>query len=133
MIRFRDYTLYRDGVALLANLNAEFDTPGIHAILGPSGCGKSTLLKVITRLIETRPLVRDGQSGWSATGSVEVFGQPVATWDPIVLRRKVGLILQKPWFPPVSIEEAVIGPLVAVQGCSRRSARSKARETLVRV
>jgi len=129
MIRFRNYSLYRDGIPLFVDLDIELNERGILAMLGPSGCGKSTLLKIATRLLEPKPY-RTGTSGWSAAGSVEVFGRPVQDWNATQLRRTVGLTLQKPWFPPVSVEDAVVRPLTDVRRVGQTRARAKARDVL---
>jgi len=129
MIRFKNYTLYRDGHPLLSDVDVTLNDLGILAILGPSGCGKSTLLKIATRLIEPKPH-RDRVRGWSATGTIEVLGRPLAEWNATELRRMVGLTLQKPWFPETSVEQSVVGPLIAVRGLSPARARERARQVI---
>ena len=74
----------------------------VTAIIGPSGCGKSTLLRAINRMNDTIPSCR-------TTGQLLVDGQDVygAKVDPVLLRRKVGLIFQKPNPFPKSVYDNV--------------------------
>jgi len=70
----------------------------VTAIIGPSGCGKSTFLRAIDRMNDTIP-------GCRTVGILEVEGEDVYApdVDPVLLRRKVGLIFQKPNPFPKSI------------------------------
>jgi len=74
----------------------------ITAIIGPSGCGKSTLLRSFNRLLETT-------EGVSVTGRVFVNGENI--YDPkvdvIAVRKKMGLLSQKPYPLPMSIYDNV--------------------------
>lgn len=79
--------------------------PGlITAIIGPSGCGKSTMIRCINRMHEVI-------NGAHATGSVLVDGEDIyaATADPIRIRRRIGMVFQKPNpFPTKTVYENVI-------------------------
>ena len=75
----------------------------VTAIIGPSGCGKSTLLRGLNRLHETVP-------GARATGRVLLEGLDVygPTVDPMVVRRRIGMVFQQPNpLPSRSIEQNV--------------------------
>jgi phosphate transport system ATP-binding protein len=63
----------------------------VTALIGPSGCGKSTLLRAINRMHDKTP-------GTRAEGSMTIDGQPVygPEVDPIMLRRRVGMVFQRP-------------------------------------
>ncbi len=74
----------------------------ITAIIGPSGCGKSTLLRAINRMNDTIPTSRT--EGQMFVGGRDVYNGGV---DPVVLRRKVGLIFQQPNPFPKSIYDNV--------------------------
>ena len=78
----------------------------VTAIIGPSGCGKSTLLRAINRMNDTIPSCR-------TTGQLLVDGQDVygPRVDPVLLRRKVGLIFQKPNPFPKSVFDNVAFPV----------------------
>ena len=74
----------------------------ITAIMGPSGCGKSTLLRAINRMHELYP---DTHS----KGSVFLSEQDIYKLNPMLLRRKIGMVFQRPNpFPTMSIYDNVI-------------------------
>ncbi|MCL2741958.1 MAG: phosphate ABC transporter ATP-binding protein, partial [Oscillospiraceae bacterium] len=78
----------------------------ITAIIGPSGCGKSSLLRIFNRMNDLIP-------GASLTGEVRLDGEPIygRHVDVADLRRKVGMVFQKPNVFPMSIRDNVIvGP-----------------------
>ena len=79
----------------------------VHALIGPSGCGKSTFLRTLNRMHE----LVDG--GW-ITGQVLLDGEDIYApgVNPMQLRRKVGMVFQKPTpFPTMSIYENVAAGL----------------------
>ena len=72
----------------------------VTAIIGPSGCGKSTFLRCLNRLHE----VAHG----TMTGEIELGGQSIFDYDPVLLRRRVGMVFQKPNpFPTMSVFDNV--------------------------
>jgi phosphate transport system ATP-binding protein len=80
----------------------------VLAVIGPSGCGKSTFLRALNRMHDLVPAAR-------VTGRVLVDGQDLYTRevDPVLLRRRVGMVFQRPNpFPTMSIEENVAAGLV---------------------
>jgi phosphate transport system ATP-binding protein len=75
----------------------------VHALIGPSGCGKSTFLRALNRLHEL------SEGGW-ITGRVLLDGQDIYARgvNPMQLRRKVGMVFQKPTpFPTMSVFDNV--------------------------
>jgi phosphate transport system ATP-binding protein len=77
----------------------------VTAVIGPSGCGKSTLIRCVNRMHEAVP-------GARARGRVTVAGQDVYAHDPVVVRRRVGMVFQKPNpFPTMSIFDNVAAGL----------------------
>ncbi|MGC8607817.1 MAG: phosphate ABC transporter ATP-binding protein [Vulcanisaeta sp.] len=79
----------------------------VFAIMGPSGSGKSTLLKTINRIIELYKGVR-------VEGKVTLDGEDIFSMDPVVLRRRVGMVFQQPNpFPHMSIYDNIAYPLRA--------------------
>jgi len=79
----------------------------VTAIIGPSGCGKSTFIRCINRMHELVDIAR-------FEGSVELDDKNVydGSVDPVLLRRKVGMVFQKPNpFPTMSIRENVLAGL----------------------
>jgi putative ABC transport system ATP-binding protein len=72
-------------VEILCGLSLAAPTGELTAIVGPSGGGKSTLVRLLNRLEEP-----DG-------GRILLFGEAIASLDPLVLRRRIGLVPQKPF------------------------------------
>jgi phosphate transport system ATP-binding protein len=98
---------YRDHV-VLKEVNLEIPHNKITVIIGPSGCGKTTLLKTLNRLIELLP---------SVTISGDVFMDGQSIFDPELdvteLRKKMGLLAQRPYPLPMSIYDNVAyGPRI---------------------
>ncbi len=84
-------------------VSLECPAGAVTAIIGPSGCGKSTLLRCVNRLHETAPEGR--VFGSVRVGGDEVYARRV---DPIALRRRVGMVFQRPTpFPTLSVFENV--------------------------
>ena len=76
----------------------------ITGVIGPSGCGKSTLLRSINRLQELSPRTR--HSGDIREGGVSIFGA-----DPVELRRRIGMVFQRPNpFPKSVFDNVAYGP-----------------------
>ncbi|RXQ87822.1 phosphate ABC transporter ATP-binding protein [Ancylomarina salipaludis] len=78
----------------------------ITAIMGPSGCGKSTLLRAINRMHELYPDTHH-------KGSITLDGEDIYKINPIELRRKIGMVFQRPNpFPTMSIYDNVIAAYI---------------------
>ncbi len=74
----------------------------VAALMGPSGCGKTTLIRCVNRMHELIP-------GATVSGKMTLIGDDIYTMQPIILRRKVGMVFQKPNpFPTMSIYDNVI-------------------------
>jgi phosphate transport system ATP-binding protein len=99
----------------------------VTAIIGPSGCGKSTLIRCLNRMHE---VVR----GARAAGRVDLDGQDIYApgVDPVRLRRRVGMVFQKPNpFPMMSIFDNVVAGL-RLQGARRGAALEEIAERALR-
>jgi len=83
----------RSGRLLLDEVTARIPAPGITVVTGPSGAGKTTLLRLLNRLE-----VPDG-------GRVCYHGQPLDELDPLTLRRRVGMVFQRPTPFPGSVAD----------------------------
>ncbi len=98
---------YGDFQALI-DVRASFGSKKITAIIGPSGCGKSTLLRVFNRM-------NDLVEGCRMTGQVLIDGEDIlgVGADLVTLRKKVGMVFQRPNpFPLPIYENIVFGPKV---------------------
>jgi phosphate transport system ATP-binding protein len=84
----------------LKNLSVNISENQITAIIGPSGCGKSTLLRCFNRMHE--------EVGGTIKGKILLDNENIFNHDPVWLRKKVGMVFQKPNpFPTMSIQENV--------------------------
>jgi phosphate transport system ATP-binding protein len=95
-------------VQALHRISMEIAEREITALIGPSGCGKSTFLRCLNRMNDTIPAAR-------AEGTVLLDGKDIYTPDLDVaeLRRRVGMVFQKPNpFPQSIFENVAFGPRV---------------------
>ena len=87
----------------LINVNLNIRHGIITSLIGPSGCGKTTLLRCFNRINERYPYV-------TTTGEIKILGKNI--YDPdvslIELRKKVGMVFQRPNPLPISVYENVI-------------------------
>ena len=92
---------YGDNHAL-KDVTIEIDEHRVTAFIGPSGCGKSTFLRCLNRMNDLIPAA-------SVSGRLEFLGQDIydRRVNPVILRRKVGMVFQKPNPFPKSIFENV--------------------------
>ncbi|KPJ49068.1 MAG: phosphate ABC transporter ATP-binding protein [candidate division Zixibacteria bacterium DG_27] len=107
-IRVRNVNVFYGKEQALKNVSVDIPDRRITAIIGPSGCGKTTLLKSFNRLIDTTDGVR-------VSGEISVDGENIL--DPKVevthIRKKMGLLSQKPYPLPMSIYDNVAyGPRI---------------------
>ena len=84
----------------LHQLSMKIPADKVTALIGPSGCGKSTFLRILNRMSETLP-------GTRVEGSVLLDGQDLFSFHPTLLRRRVGMVFQRPNPFPKSIFENV--------------------------
>jgi phosphate transport system ATP-binding protein len=93
---------------IIKGIDLAFPPGKITAIIGPSGCGKTTMLRCLNRLSELTP-------GCKVRGRVLLDGENVLTMDPMLLRRRVGMVFQKPNPFPKSIKENVLYGIKAIK------------------
>lgn len=87
---------------ILKDINLTVPRNVVAALMGPSGCGKTTLIRCVNRMHELIP-------GATVTGRMTLVDEDIYAMQPIILRRKVGMVFQKPNpFPTMSIYENVI-------------------------
>jgi len=92
---------------VLKNINMKIEEGAVTAIIGPSGCGKTTFIRCLNRMHEITPGAR--VSGRVLFNGIDIYGNGV---DPVVIRRKIGMVFQKPNpFPMMSIYDNVAAGL----------------------
>lgn len=107
-IKLRNLDVYYGNNHALKNINIEFPERQITAIIGASGCGKTTLLKCMNRLLESDEEVRI--TGNVLIDDVDIYGADVEVSE---LRKKMGLLSQKPFPLPMSIfDNVAFGPKI---------------------
>jgi phosphate transport system ATP-binding protein len=126
-ISVRNLNVYYGAEHALKNINIDIPDRKITAIIGPSGCGKSTLLKSFNRLV-------DSIEGVKVTGEVLVDGENI--FDPDVevthIRKKMGLLSQRPFPLPMSIYDNVAyGP--RIHGIKNRKTLDETVEKYLRI
>jgi phosphate transport system ATP-binding protein len=112
---------------VLQDVSLDVPSLSVTAIIGPSGCGKSTFLRCLNRMHEITP-------GARMSGRIQLDGRDVyqGNVDPVLLRRKVGMVFQRPNpFPTMSVFDNVAAGLrlnriagdhgTIVEGCLQRA------------
>ena len=124
-ISARNINFYYGSHQALFDNNLDIAEHAITAVIGPSGCGKSTHLRIYNRIYE---LYRDQR----VTGSLFIDGVDVLNEkvDVLELRRKVGMIFQKPTAFPMSVFDNVGYPLRLHYRLSRSEIADKVEEAL---
>jgi phosphate transport system ATP-binding protein len=106
-IRVEDLSVWFGAKRVLHGVSLGFGAGEVTAIIGPSGCGKSTLLRAINRMHETSPDARVG--GRILLDGTDILDRGL---DVVGLRRRVGMVFQKPTpFPTLSIFDNVAAGL----------------------
>ena len=91
-----------DSNQVLKDINLSILRNKITAVMGPSGCGKTTLIRCINRMHELIPSA-------NVSGKIFLDNENVFDMDPIIVRRKIGMVFQRPNpFPTMSIYDNVI-------------------------
>ena len=108
VIRFRDVSFYYSSFRALKEVNFDIAPKRITALIGPSGCGKSTLLRTINRMNDLIP-------GTRLEGQVLYHGQNLYAKDvdAVEVRRRIGMVFQKPNpFPKSIFDNVAYGPRI---------------------
>jgi phosphate transport system ATP-binding protein len=126
IVDVRDFSLFYGAKQAIFDINLKIPKGKVTAIVGPSGCGKSTLLRSVNRINDLLPTVR-------ITGDMLLNGDTI--YDPgvdvIELRKRMGMVFQKPNPFPMSIYENVVYPL-RIDGENRRGVLDEVCERSLR-
>jgi phosphate transport system ATP-binding protein len=102
VLKVEDFSAFFGENQVLREINLSIPRNRITAIMGPSGCGKTTLIRCINRMHELTPDAR-------ISGKIFLDNEDIYATDPIIVRRQIGMVFQKPNpFPMMSIHDNVI-------------------------
>ncbi len=102
VLKVENFSAFFGENQVLKELNLSIPQNRITAIMGPSGCGKTTLIRCVNRMHELAPDA-------TVSGRILLDGEDIYATDPIIVRRQVGMVFQKPNpFPMMSIYDNVI-------------------------
>ncbi len=106
-MRTEDLRAYFGGTQVLKGISLNVAEKQVTAVIGPSGCGKSTFVRCLNRMHEVVPGAR--AEGMVLLDNSDIYARGV---DPVQVRRRVGMVFQKPNpFPTMSIRDNVLAGL----------------------
>jgi phosphate transport system ATP-binding protein len=127
-LRAVDLTLSFGQRAILSNVSVDIQRGAVTALIGPTGSGKTTLLRTFNRM-------NDKVTGYRHAGDVLLDGRSI--WhhgvELMTLRRKVGMLFQRPNPFPMSIMDNVVAGVKAHRMASRQGLKAIAQERLTEV
>jgi len=102
ILRTEGLKAYYGNQEILKGITISFPQNRVTAVMGPSGCGKTTFIRCLNRMHELSPNAR-------VEGKVFLHNRDIYEMDPMLVRRKVGMVFQRPNpFPTMSIYDNVI-------------------------
>lgn len=108
VVEMTDVDIFYESFRAVTGVSLSFAQNEITALIGPSGCGKSTVLRSINRMNDLIP-------GARVEGTISYHGQDIYAKDvdPIEVRRRIGMVFQKPNpFPKSIYDNVAYGPKV---------------------
>lgn len=101
IIKLENVSCFYNSFLAVKDVNLDIQANKITALIGPSGCGKSTVLRTLNRMNDTVP-------GAKVTGNILIHNENIYdNKDLIELRRKVGMVFQRPFPFPMSIYDNI--------------------------
>ena len=117
VLAVEDLAVYYGDFRAVSNVNMPIRTNEVTALIGPSGCGKSTVLRCFNRMNDLIESAR--VEGSILYHGVDLYGAAV---DPVEVRRRIGMVFQKPNpFPKSIYDNIAYGPRIA--GIKKKSER----------
>ena len=102
VLTVKDFSASFGDHQILHDINLTIERNIVAALMGPSGCGKTTLIRCVNRMHELIP-------GAAVSWEMLLMNEDIYDMQPIILRRKIGMVSQKPNpFPTMSIYENVV-------------------------
>jgi phosphate transport system ATP-binding protein len=90
-MKIQDLSAFYGSFKALADVSIDIQANKVTALIGPSGCGKSTFIRCLNRLHEVIPGAR--AEGHVMLGDLDIYAR---TSDPVNIRRRIGMVFQKP-------------------------------------
>jgi osmoprotectant transport system ATP-binding protein len=118
LIRLDQVTKRYGNTIAVDSLSLEVGVGEVCVLVGPSGCGKTTTMKMINRLIEP------------TSGHIEVDGQDVMALDPVVLRRRIGYVIQHVGLFPHQTVADNVATVPRLLGWDKRRTKTRVAELL---
>ena len=115
IIELRNVNFFYGSLRALTSISMDFEKNRVTALIGPSGCGKSTLLRLLNRM-------NDLIAGTRVEGEIIFEGKDIyaPNVDPVDIRRKIGMVFQKPNpFPKSIFSNVAYAPRLA--GITKRN------------
>ena len=105
-LRVRDFSVFYGDFQALRSVTMDIPIHQVTAIIGPSGCGKSTFIRAFNRMNDLIPTSHAG-------GEIFMDGQDLYEIDVVELRKRVGMVFQRPNpFPKTIFDNVAYGPRV---------------------
>jgi len=127
-VRVQNLSAYYGQNQVIKSLSLSLQKNEVTAVIGPSGCGKSTFIRCINRMHELS--VGGTLSGKIFLDDTDIYGADI---DPVLVRRKVGMVFQKPNpFPFMSVFENVLSGLKLTGKLAKKKANEIVERSLRR-
>ncbi|MEV6494765.1 ATP-binding cassette domain-containing protein, partial [Actinoplanes sp. NPDC051633] len=110
--------VYPDGTVAVGDISLEVPAGELVVLIGPSGSGKSTVLRMINRLIEP------------SKGRILIDGEDVTQQDPVVLRRRIGYVIQNVGLFPHQTIRTNVGTVPRLLGWDKKKINQRSDELL---
>jgi phosphate transport system ATP-binding protein len=103
-LQIKNFSVFYGNFQALYDISLEIPANHITAIIGPSGCGKSTFLRAFNRMNDLIPNTR-------VKGQIRMDGEDIFGMDVVALRKRVGMVFQRPNpFPKTIFDNVAYGP-----------------------
>jgi osmoprotectant transport system ATP-binding protein len=112
---------YADGTVAVDALTLEIEDGELCVLVGPSGCGKTTTMKMVNRLVEP------------TSGTITVDGEDISTVDPVILRRRMGYVIQQVGLFPHQTVATNVATVPRLLGWDKHRIRARVDELLTLV